>query len=279
MNQIPYWLSILTALLAVWVGYRYGRRLHRHGFSLSARISVNECPLIPVALLLFVLLQVCTSTLLRDPTVGWSLPVAVEYYLTPAMWMLKVFFVAFAMSAIGTVGYVQHHTLRHVILVFTVAVVIVVESLNRWAAQPHLGAIEHKVKDGVILQTNASTCAAASAANIARHFGFDVSEADMVERLNTTYAGTSPAQIVYGMRSLGLAARKVFHPDRDLAKVHPPAILLVDFDGEPDAHAVAYMGLNGPLFEIWDPNTGALALPLENVQQRWGGRAIEVRRD
>jgi predicted double-glycine peptidase len=277
MNEIPYWLSLLAALAAINIGYRYGQRLHRHGFDLSAKISVNECPLIPAALLLFVLLQVCASTLLRDPRLGWALPVTIEYHLTPAFWLLKVAFVAFAMSAIATVSLLQRHVLRWGIVVFTLVVVVAVEGLNRWAALPHLGEIASGMRDGVIIQTNESTCAAAASANIARQFGIEATEADMVELLHTTWAGTSPAQIVYGFRRLGLEATKVYHADADLAKVTAPAILLIDAGGEPDAHAVAYMGRVGTLFDVWDPAHGRLALPLEAVHQRWRGRAIEVR--
>ena len=81
-------------------------------------------------------------------------------------------------------------------------------------------------------------------------------QARMVELLYTTGAGTSPAQMVYGFRALGLEATKVQHADRDLAKVNPPAILLVDVGDEPDAHVVAYMGRKGDLFEIWYPGSG-----------------------
>ncbi|MBX3178448.1 MAG: hypothetical protein KF886_13895 [Candidatus Hydrogenedentes bacterium] len=277
MNELPYILSAATALAAAFVGRAYGRRLHARGFTLSAHISVNECPLIPLSLLLFVLLQVCASTLLRNPQIGWILPLPVEYYITPAMWALKLFFVVFAMASVAAVAVLQAYPRRAAILLFTIAAALAVEGLNRWAVQPGLGQIEERWRDGVIIQTNPSTCAAASAANIARQFGIEKTEAEMVDLLNTTWAGTSPAQIVYGLRSLGLMAEKVQHPDRDLSKVRAPAILLVDAGGEPDAHAVAYMGRRGPLYEIWDPNPGRTILPLAAIQERWRGRAIEVR--
>jgi len=277
MNEIPYWLSFVVVLLAVYTGYRYGARLHRRGFNITGHVHVNDCALIPVALLLFVLLQVCASTMLRNPQIGWYLPVAVEYYLTPMMWLLKLFFVASAMSAVAAVSLLQRHSARYGIVLFTLLVVVAVEALNRWAVQPKLGEIHANVRGGIVLQTNDSTCAAASAANIARHFGIDASEAAMVELLGTTWAGTSPAQLVYGFRKLGLEATKVSHPDRDLSKVRAPAVLLV-YASEVDAHAVTYMGQRGPFFEIWDPNSGPRLDPLEKVQAIWGGRAIEVRR-
>lgn len=278
MNEVPLWLSALAVAVASLFGYAYGKRLHARGFSISARISVGDCPLIPIALLLFVLVHVATSTLLRNPQIGWPLPVFVEYHLTAALWLFKVAFVTFGMGSVAAAGFLQRHPSRWALLVFSIAAVATVEGLARYSARPNLGDIEARESEGVILQTNPSTCAAASVANIARHFGIDATEVRIVELLHTTWAGTSPAQMVYGFRALGLEAEKVQHPDRDLAKVTPPAVLLVDVGVEPDAHAVAYMGRKGDIFEIWDPGSGRSAVPLATVQQRWRGRAIEVSR-
>jgi ABC-type bacteriocin/lantibiotic exporter with double-glycine peptidase domain len=162
-------------------------------------------------------------------------------------------------------------------LIFSIAAIVTVEGLARHSARPNLEEMTVRESDGIVLQSNSSTCAAAASANIARHFGIDATEARMVKLLHTTWAGTSPAQMVYGFRALGLDAKKVQYRDRDLAKVNPPAILLVDVGIEPDAHAVAYMGRKGDLFEIWDPGSGRSELPLGTIQQRWRGRAIEVR--
>ena len=277
MNEIPFWLSVLAVVLSIGPGIAYGTKLHRRGFNLSGHVKVNDCPLIPVFLVLFVLFHAATATVFKNPQIGWALPVFVEYHLTSAMWLFKTFFVTFAMTAIVTVGVRQKHVLRYAILSFAAVVLLTIEVLTRLSVQPYLGEIRARMKDGIVLQTTPSTCAAASAANIARHFGIDATEADMVQRLHTTWSGTAPSQIVYGLRSLGLEARKVQFPDQDLARVRPPAVLLVEVGGEPDSHAVVYMGRQGDRFEIWDPVPGRLLLTLEDVQARWGGRAIEVR--
>ena len=276
MNEIPIWLSLVAVAVASLLGFAYGKRLHARGFDIAARIRVSDCPLIPVALLLFVAVHVGTSTLLGKPQIAWPLPVFIEYHLTTALWVLKVAFVTFGMSSVTVAGFLQGHSSRWTLLIFSIAAVVTVEGLARQSARPNLGVIEARESEGVILQTNPSTCAAASVANVARHFGIDTTEARMVELLHTTWAGTSPAQIVYGLRALGLEARKVQYLDRDLAKVNPPAVLLVDVAEEPDAHAVAYMARKGDLFEIWDPSGGRRDDPLDTIQQRWRGRAIEV---
>ena len=276
MNEIPLWLSIITALGAAALGIVYGRRLDARGFNIAAKIGIRDAPLIPLALLLFVVLHVAMSTLLKNPQLTWPLPLVVEYHLTAALWLLKIAFVTFGMSSVCVAGFLQNHPSRWSLFVLSIVAVIAVEGLARHSARPNLAKIEARESEGVILQTNPSTCAAASAANIARHFGIETTEARMVELLHTTWAGTSPAQLVYGFRALGLEARKVQHLDRDLAKVNAPAVLLVEVGDEPDAHAVTYMGRKGDLYEIWDPNGGRGDVPPSTIQQRWHGRAIEV---
>ncbi len=276
MNEVPIWLSLLAVAVASLLGFFYGKRLHARAFDLAARISVSDCPLIPVALLLFVVVHVGTSTLLGNPRIGWPLPVFIEYHLTAALWVLKVAFVTFGMSSVTVAGFLQGHGSRWTLLIFSAAAIVTVEGLARYSARPNLEVMTVRESDGVVLQSNSSTCAAAASANIARHFGIDATEARMVAVLHTTWAGTSPAQMVYGFHALGLYATKVQHLDRDLAKVNPPAVLLVDVGDEPDAHAVAYMGRKGDLFEIWDPGSGRSEVPLGTIQQRWRGRAIEV---
>lgn len=278
MLELPYSIAILVALLAALCGVRYGSILHARGFRLTGQVRVRDCPLIPVCLLLFVALHVATGTITADPTIGWALPVALEYYLTGIMWVLKSAFAAFGLSAVVAVGFFQRSRLWRPLALFAIAALLFMDGLTRLAVQPFVGEVRHTVRDGVILQTTPSTCAAASAANIAGRFGMAATEADMVRHLNTTWAGTSPAQLVFGFRSLGLQAQKVYIPERDLRQVKAPAILLVEMGGEPDAHAVAYMGSLGDRFEIWDPNGGRKFVSGADAAVFWQGRAIEVYR-
>jgi hypothetical protein len=274
--ELHYGLSILTILIAAVLGIVYGGTLYRRGFELTGHVSVRDCPLIPVGLILMVVAHVVTSTVTGRPQLGWALPVPVEYYLSPLLWAAKLFFAAFSMAAIASVGFRQRYPMRVPLALFCVVVLVAIDGLARRAAQPNLAEIRHKEKGGVILQTNGSTCAAATAANIARIYDIDGTEAEMVERLHTSWAGMSPAQLVYGFRALGLSARKVSRINRDLDGVNPPAVLLVAILDEPDAHAVADVGREGDSFVIWNPNGGAQLWDAEKVISRWGGRAIEV---
>ncbi len=88
--------------------------------------------------------------------------------------------------------------------------------------------------------------------------------------------GPTPAQMLYGIRALGLGARKTESPAHRLGDVSPPAVLLVRLGPEPDAHAVAYLGRDGDTYRIVDPVSGLQVHTQESFENRWDGRAIEV---
>jgi hypothetical protein len=58
------------------------------------------------------------------------------------------------------------------------------------------------------------------------------------------------------MRKLGFLCTKRYILDRDVSRLHAPAMLLVDLVGQVDGHAVAYMGQKDGKAEIWDPAGG-----------------------
>ncbi len=279
MLALPYALTGLVLAVAIVCGILYGRRLHRRGVSLDAKLRVRELPLIPVTILAFVAVVVGANQLAARPELAWRLPLAIEYCFRPIFWTLKLFFIAFPMAAISRLAYLNRHRARHLILAFSIAAIAAVEIQLRLAHRPYLGEVfDKRTPAGIILQSTDATCAAASSANVARAFGLDVSEADLIRILNTTWEGTSPAQVVYGMRSLGLDARKTSSARRDLSDITPPAVLFVDFANLPDGHAVAYMKREGEEFEIWDPTGGRRLSTVGQVRDIWRGHAVEVRR-
>jgi hypothetical protein len=278
MLALPYALTGLVLAVAVACGLLYGRRLHRRGVSLDARLRARELPLIPMTIIVFVAVVVGANQLAARPALAWHLPLTIEYYFRPIFWTLKLFFITFPMAAISRLAYLNRHRARHLILTFTLAAIAAVEIQLRLTHRPYLGdAFDKRTPAGIILQSTGATCAAASSANVARAFGLDVNEADLIRILNTTWEGTSPAQVVYGMRSLGLDARKASSARRDLSDITPPAVLFVDFAELPDGHAVAYMKREGDQFEIWDPTGGRRLSTAGQVRDTWRGHAVEVR--
>ena len=276
MLTLPWWMSLLTGLVFACLGVGYGKRLHRLGATLSAKARVRDMPLIPVSLLLFMASLFASHWVLSHPQWGWYVPAAVEYHLLPLFWGVKIALITFAMVSISVLAFLNHRIAGSVLLVVVGVFIFGLEITMRYVNQPHLEEMRVNERDGMIFQSTASTCAAAACANIATRLGVPKGEAEMAELLHTTWAGTSPGQIVWGMRKLGFSARKAYSPRLEPEDIQAPAVFLFNFGTDADAHAVAFMGMKDGKAEIWDPVSGKILMTAEMLRIRWLGRAIEV---
>lgn len=279
MLQLPIWLSASILFVSAGAGVLYGQRLLERGVRLGDRFRLRELPFIPACLIAFVILLAGTNYVVSHPRLGWYVPVIVDYHVPVIFWALRLALVTFALVAISFLAWRVRHRRRLAIFAFTVFVLSAVEVTSRYVHRPQLPPLENKVEQGVVLQSSTSTCAPAASATIARQFGLRPTEAEMVDRMNTTWAGTSPAQIIYGMRSLGLDAKKRDIPSRNLAELTPPAILLVDYKDKPDAHAMAFLGGREKHWIVADPQVGRMTITGEGLKEIWRGHAIEIRLD
>lgn len=134
--------------------------------------------------------------------------------------------------------------------------------------------------DGVTLQSTSSSCAAASLANIARHFQIELTESKAANLMGTTLSGSTPGQIRYAIHQIGLQFRMIqFLPPPQIDLVVPPALLWVDDPvAGKEKHAVAYFGKQDSNYEVWDPLKGKLLLSPPEVSRLWHGKGIEVSR-
>jgi hypothetical protein len=277
MLHLPIWLRLVCVVLSGAAGLFYGRRLFTNGVTFSKQQRVRDMPLIPVGLLGFVAFLLASHLLLGHPQWGWYAPLVLEYHLMPFFWAMRLAFVCFPMAALVHLGFRLRYPNRHALALFCVVAVLGVEFSMQHATRPNLPELREKIQDGMILQSSAVTCAPASCANIVGRLGIKKTEAEMAHAMNTMWSGTSPAQVVYGLRSLGLDARKKNAFDLNLRAVTPPAVLLVKYGDEVDAHAVAYMGATeAGTFEIWNPAGGKTNWDDAVVKERWDGHAIEV---
>ena len=78
----------------------------------------------------------------------------------------------------------------------------------------------------------------------------------MAQRFRTS-AGTSAAQIIYGMRGLGLEGTPITIEPEALAGLKPPAILFMEPRHPLQAgHIVAFVGRDEHRFVVLDPLSG-----------------------
>jgi ABC-type bacteriocin/lantibiotic exporter with double-glycine peptidase domain len=127
-----------------------------------------------------------------------------------------------------------------------------------------------------VLQSSGASCAAASAANLARQHGVLRTEAEMAALLGTTRFGTSPAQVIQGLGQLGFSCQKVFHASADAAAVRAPAVLFYPPDDVYGAgHAVFLASVEREEVVVVDPLIGRLQVPAVDLRERWKGHAVE----
>lgn len=268
----------MIALLVVWPAVRYGNVLYRRGVRLSGKVEVSSAPGLLVLCLVFFATNVLLLKARSYPAISWYLPGSVEYWSVPGLWTINLATIVFMFVAVFTLAARTKSKLRWFVPFFGVCVLAVAETVFQGSPlvrPPELGS-PRLGKDGVIMQSNGSTCAAAACANIAGYLGKPKTEAEMVALLGTTDAGTSPAQVVYGMSALGFQCRKHRVPDGDISRIRPPAVIFVHAGTEADGHAAAYIRMEDGRAEIWDPSSGkALHDPKEFVK-KWGGRAVEI---
>lgn len=276
MTELPISMSVLTMIVAALLGVVYGRRLHARGLSLRVRVRIRDLPLIPLSIVVLVGSLYLTNYLGNRPHLFWYIPTPIEYRLTPALWALKLIMVIFAFTSVVTVAVLFESKGRRTLIAISVITAFSVEGLARYAHRPTLPPLVERTRDGGVLQTSPATCAPAACATIAIHFGHQITEAEMAGIFNTTADGTTPSQIIYGMRSLGFEVHKKYSPARDPNDITPPAVLMVAYGAQPDGHAIVYMGPSGGAYEIWNPQFGRALQTLEALQRKWQGRAIEI---
>jgi hypothetical protein len=129
----------------------------------------------------------------------------------------------------------------------------------------------------MLLQTSGSSCAPASAANVAGLLGLHYSERDMGRFMSTRAAGTSPAFIIRGLRQAGITGRKFADAAVNLEALPLPAILIVDHPAAgPESHAVVAVKYDAEkkTLEIWNPLTGSEIMTRTELKRIWSGHGI-----
>lgn len=265
-------------LLLIVPGALYGVKLARQGVHLTKSVNVRTARLLVAVILAFITGNLFLVSIRSLPAFAWYLPLPVEYYNVPGLWLFNVSSMAFVFSAISALSFATRHPARWLVPAICIDIFTAVEFHFRTSPliAPAEVTIDQVDKDGVVLQSSGATCGAAACANAARFLGRQITEKEMVALLGTTDAGTSPAQIVYAMRKMGFASGKRHVRDRDITRVAAPAILFVKAGPDIDGHVVTFAGMTNGKAEIWGPSFGKKFIAVQDLQNDWGGRAIEI---
>ncbi len=278
MTRLPLWANLFLLTAAVTAGAVSARRfVSRHPDAEVATLHTRTHRFHMLTGILAAALAVVMTLYVR-PTLTWHLPLWLEYRVGTILWGLIAGIIVYVFAFAGTLMWRTGHPETRSLLVAAGLLVVALE-VGHWRyTRPAAPYLTHKTAlSGAILQTSDVSCCAAAAANILRGYGMAVTEREMAERFGTgRHTGTGVAQVVYGLRGMGIPRQKVT-ADR-ISAVQPPAILFVDHERVgPESHAVAYIRRDGTGFWVIDPLTGPERMSAARLSSIWHGKAVEVR--
>lgn len=267
--------TALAALGAGALGALEWRRLARRHPDLVLENALTRARhLIAVAPITLSLLGIQVLVITR-PDVAWSMPVWVELHLADLVLGAVIACISFLFGLAAHGAFATRHRQRAAALVSAVMVIGIVLGIEWDFTAPIAADLHERTSGEVVLQSSGASCAAASAANLARRYGITRTEPQMAALLGTTRFGTSPAQLVHGLAQLGLSCRKTRRPDADPAALRAPAVLFLPPSGENAGHAVLFAGMEGNGVVIIDPLMGNVVSSRAELAARWKGHAVE----
>lgn len=261
-----------TVLAFALAGSADARRLGRRGVTIEN--ALRRAPHVAVGGVLMLLMLAGEACLLVRPGLGWYLPLLVEYLYVAVVEgvILAVFAFTFGLT-ITMARDAKRADWRNLLALATIVTLGVAIGISAML-RPIYRELRAEERDGVVLQTSGNSCAPASAANLLRALGEWHTERELAELFGTTDLGTSGAQVIYGLRRLGLDCRR--NEPSMQAPLEYPAMLLVD--GDFVGHAVTLLGPgDGGRWRVADPLTGMRLVDERVIRTEWHARSVTCR--
>lgn len=266
---------LLAALTGATLGALEWRRITRRSPGLQLDTALEHARHLIAALPIALLLLAVQVLVVVRPNLTWSAPGWVELYYSEMLLggIAAVLSCLFGFATYGAI--VTHH--RHRIAPLAAMVVLIgIVCVVEWDfTSPIAAQLENRTTGDVVLQSTGASCAAASAANLARQLGVARTEAQMAALLGTTRFGTSPAQVVKGLEQVGIACRRTIVKEVDPGRLALPSILFLPPAGDRAGHAVLLAGTDGLHFVVLDPLVGRRVVTHSELVSRWAGHAVE----
>ncbi len=267
----------MLPLFFSFTGWLHARRLLRRWPDVSPTTVLKRVPYLYAVIFVPMVLYGVQLWIVQTQTqLMWRLPLLLQYWFVALMWGWVIALFAYLFTLIIVLSFASGYDQRKQLVVVAVLALIAVEVGQYQYTRPLAPLLEERVtEEGVILQTNDSSCAAASGANIARRLGRDVTERQMAEKMRASFMGTAPAQVVYGLEELGINCTLFELTSWEVRDIPSPSMLFVDHRAVgPEGHAVAFMGEVEGAAEIWDPLYDRTHMSREDLAEIWHGRGI-----
>ena len=214
---------------------------------------------------------------MMNRTLMWHMPLWFDVYGHSLKFGLLIGAFAFLFSLASGVAMQTRHKESRQIMIASIILVCAFPIFQYQYTRTVYPKLSHIKMKGVILQSHPSSCAAASAANIAEVLGIEKTEKEMAQLMNTSeMIGTNAGQIIHAMEQVGIQCSKRWVDDSTPINISTPAMFFVDNEViGPESHAVAFMGIQDGKWEIWDPLEGKLPHSYEQLKNIWHGKSLE----
>jgi hypothetical protein len=219
----------MATLIAVLLGRWRGAAVIRCDAQITLERVHQRLPEVLVLFPICILFTVLTVVIFMCYQILWFLPVALDPWALPIVYVCSTGFLAYLLSLAILVAYRQAHRERHKLALAAGILLCAFGSYylrHSLPVYPRLRDV--KTSDNVILQTSLFSCAPACAANVLALMGKPATEREMARLAGTTDLGTAPGGIIQSLRLKGVAARKARLTIAELRRMTAPVILLVD---------------------------------------------------
>jgi len=211
--------------------------------------------------------------------VYWAVPYWVDLHSSLLRWGDTFLVLGYILVLTSYLAWSEHHPQRIPLSVIGTVIVLCLLTIRYLQNPPlHLHPEGKLTPEGYVLQSTGSSCAAASGANIAKDLGVETTEHEMVALMGTNGEGTSVAQVILGMRKLGIEGEKVIR--EGLEELEIPAMLFVDHIATgPESHAIVLLKNEEGQTVIVDPLFGTVDMTRFQTSNVWHGKAVEFSRN
>lgn len=270
-------INICVLILCAGFGIWQARRLASRHPDLNVDTLHHRARYIYIVLAVILITFAFIGILMMNRTLMWHMPVWFDVYGHPLKFSLLIGSFAFLFSLASAVAMKTQHPERHKIIIASIILVCTFPVFQYQYTQTVYPKLKHIKINGVILQSHPSSCAAASAANIAETLGFSKTEKEMARLMNTSeMIGTNAGQIIHAMEQVGIQCSKHWVEESDAIQISAPAMFFVDNEElGPESHAVVFIGIHEGKWEIWDPLEGKVSYTNGQLKNIWHGKSLE----
>jgi predicted double-glycine peptidase len=270
-------INICILILCAGFGIWEARRLASRHPGLNLDTLHHQARYIYIVLAVILITFTFIGVPMMNRTLMWQMPLWFDVYGHPLKFGLLIGSFAFLFSLASAVGVMTRHPERKKIIVASIILVFTFPVFQYQYTNPVHPQLTHIKMKGVIFQSHPSSCAAASAANIAEKLGVEKTEKEMAELMNTSeMIGTNAGQIIHAMEQVGVQCSKHWVDESNATHISTPALFFIDNrEIGPESHAVAFMGMDDGKWEIWDPLEGKQRFTSEQLKTFWHGKSLE----